>query len=78
MKSKILFFILLSTTLFTACVNDPKVDKTPVELPPLEDDYEIPSIKWGYMNKSGKLVIETKFDDARDFKEDFALSLIHI
>ena len=35
-------------------------------------DYEPPRDKWGYLNENGKLVIEDKYDNTRDFSEGLA------
>ena len=44
-----------------------------IELPPVEEDYEESAVKWGYINKSGELVIQPEYDDARNFSEGFAV-----
>ncbi len=63
------FFILIVTLLSTniSCKEDKKELKSEEDIF-LEDHYS-PDKKWGYVNTAGRLAIEDKFDDCRDFSE---------
>ena len=49
------------------------VTNEPVELPALEDEYDTSEHKWGYINKGGRIVIKSQFDDARNFSNGKAM-----
>ena len=72
-------FLLLSLTVFltTGCSDDPNVpSKEEIEisdsLDPVLQDYESPDRKLGFVDEEGKIVIEAKFDEARNFNESRA------
>jgi len=37
-------------------------------------DYDVPRIKWGYINKKSEVIIEAIYDDTRDFRSGIALA----
>ena len=71
---KYFMFILIVLTLFQ-CKNEGKESNTANGNSEKQwlDDYESPVLKWGFINKSGRLVISTKYDDVRDFHEGLAI-----
>ena len=71
------YFLLLSALLWT-CQNDPQSssseDETDeaVNLVPLQEEYDKSNVKWGFIDKSGKVVIEGSFEEVSNFSEGLA------
>lgn len=67
---RILLFTLLCLLLFSQC----KEDKPLIKDDSIEgiyfQDYEIPNLKWGYLDTSGRVVVEPIYDDVRDMTKN--------
>ena len=48
-------------------------EESEIVLPAEEEDFEEARDKWGYIDFQGDLVIDAKYDDARDFSEGLAV-----
>ena len=64
-------FICLSILGMLICLISCQTDKSNGIPNPIEaqyfEDYESPTNKWGYIDTRGQVIIESKYDDARDF-----------
>jgi len=63
---------------FFACQSDPQSTDTAAatsstELPPEQADFPEATYKWGYIGRSGDLLIPARYDDARSFQEGRAM-----
>ncbi len=66
---------LLLLTLLPACQPDPTGDEVTdyADLPSRADDYARGQERWGYLDRSGTLVISATYDDNRPFREGRAV-----
>src|SRR5690606_7448429 len=74
MKTRL--FCLMFFLIILSCKNDQEESVSnaqrngkDVELPPLEEEYDLAEYKWGFMNKHGRLIVQNIFDEAGDFNE---------
>jgi hypothetical protein len=72
------FIILLILCTCFSCKTEPannvsKADKDPDAIEWLKD-YKEPSLQWGFIDTKGKLIIESKYDDLRDFDKGLAIA----
>ena len=74
MKFSIRLILLIFLFASYGCVEESKErEVSNFELPAEEEDFEEAKFKWGYINKTGQVVIKDRFDDARNFKEGLAV-----
>ncbi len=68
-KVTITGLIIVFLILFYACKTNSRVesDQPLSEADLVAEDYIEPGIKWGYVDKSGEVIINEQFDDCRDF-----------
>ena len=70
--------ICLAGCLFLACQSDPKEtinedeDANTANLMPLQEEYDESNVKWGFIDKSGKIVIDVGYDEVNNFSEGLA------
>ena len=64
----------LGCCLLAACQNDPSTDLTdePISLVPLQEEYDESDMNWGFIDKSGAVVIEGNYDEVNNFSEGLA------
>ncbi|MFM2392239.1 MAG: hypothetical protein RLZZ546_216 [Bacteroidota bacterium] len=69
------FIFFLIVFLLFSCKNESNENKnhTNGEEEWLED-YESPNIKWGFLDKNGKVAIDLMYDDVRDFNDGLAIA----
>lgn len=60
--------------LLVACQNDPAAASTdePIALVPLQEEYDESNVNWGFIDKSGTVVIEGNYDEVNNFSDGFA------
>ncbi len=67
---KLSFLLLFS---LISCKDETSLlDRKSIEEKLYFEDYESPEFKWGYIDETGSLVVDNKYDDTRDFSEDLA------
>ena len=62
----------MSLTFIYSCKSDILRSKPANEEEAFLQDHFSPDQKWGFLNKEGQLVIEDRYDDARDFSQSLA------
>jgi len=64
----------LSGCLLVACQNDAASDvpDEPISLIPLEEEFDKSLINWGFIDKSGSIVIEGNYDEVNNFSDGMA------
>lgn len=69
-----IILICLGSCLIVACENDATMDSTeePISLVPLEEEYDESTTKWGFIDKSGAVVIKGNYDEVNNFSEGLA------
>lgn len=73
MSLKYIFIICCPLLLFLSCKDD--IDDTSASEKEIYfQDYEAPVYPWGYINTSGEIVIEKKYDDLRPFQDGLAIA----
>ena len=73
MKIRILYYLLLVSIFYTSCKSD-NTDQEFSEKDIYFQDYESSPIKWGYIDTTGTIIIEKKYDDLRPFENGLAIA----